>query len=72
MQAAVFLRDLSVHMNGFANVQPFMWEVQRMIVEGTVDPTRFFTHHFQLNETDKAFRVFGEKEDGVLKVMIHP
>jgi alcohol dehydrogenase len=70
--ADVFLRDLSVHMNGFANVQPFMWEAQRMLVEGITDPSRLFTHHFRLDETGEAFRVFGEKEDGVLKVMIHP
>jgi alcohol dehydrogenase len=70
--ADVFLRDLSVHMNGFANVQPFMWEAQRLLLTGVVDPSRFFTHRFRLDETGKAFQVFGEKADGVLKVLIQP
>lgn len=70
--ADVFLRDLSVHMNGFANVQPFMWEAQRVLLEGTLDPSKLFTHRFRLEETGEAFRAFGEKDDGVLKVMIRP
>jgi alcohol dehydrogenase len=70
--ADVFLRDLTVHMNGFANVQPFMWEAQRIMLEKLVDPAKFFTHHFSLSETRKAYQLFGEKEDGVLKVVIRP
>jgi alcohol dehydrogenase len=70
--ADVFLRDLTVHMNGFANVQPFMWEAQRLMLEELIDPTKFFTHHFPLAETRKAYQLFGEKEDGVLKVVIRP
>lgn len=68
----VFLRDISLHMNGFANVWPFMWESQRTILEDTLDPSGFFTHRFKLDETGEAFRVFGEKEDGVHKVLIQP
>jgi len=68
----VFLRDLTVHMNGFANVQPFMWEAQRMMLDGVVEPAKFFSHRFSLEQAGEAFRLFGEKADGAHKVLITP
>lgn len=70
--ADVFLRDLTVHMNGFANVQPFMWEAHRLLLEGVVDPRPLFTHHFPLAQVGEAYRLFSDKLDGVLKVVIRP
>ncbi|RAQ94157.1 alcohol dehydrogenase [Thermogemmatispora tikiterensis] len=70
--ADVFLRDLSLHMNGFANVQPFMWEAQRLILTGVIDPSRLFSHRFRLDEVSDAFRIFNNKEQEVLKVLIAP
>ena len=70
--ADVFLRDISVHMNGFANVQPFMWEAQRLMLEGVVDPAPLFTHTFSLEQVGEAYRVFNDKLDGVMKVLIQP
>lgn len=70
--ADVFLRDISLHMNGFANVQPFMWEAQRLLLEDVVDVSSLFTHRFALKQADEAFRVFADKEDGVHKVLIQP
>jgi len=68
----VFLRDISLHMNGFANVQPYMWEAARLLSEGVVDVSKLFTHRFTLAQADEAFRVFADKEDGVHKVLIQP
>ena len=70
--ADVFLRDISLHMNGFANVQPFMRESLRMVERGIVDPTTLFSHEYALNQVDEAFLVFNEKRDKVQKVLIHP
>lgn len=70
--ADVFLRDITLHMNGFANVQPFMWEALRMLERGVVDPSRYFTHNFSLSDIDRAFSVFHQKTDGAMKLLIRP
>jgi threonine dehydrogenase-like Zn-dependent dehydrogenase len=70
--ADVFLRDITLHMNGFANVQPYMWESLRLMERGVVDPSQYFTHEFALDDVDKAFKLFFEKADGANKVLIRP
>ncbi len=68
--ADVFLRDISLHMNGFANVQPYMWESLRLMERGVINPASLFTHEYKLDDVDKAFKTFYEKSDNVLKVML--
>ena len=70
--ADVFLRDISLHMNGFANVKPYMWEALRLLERGTVDPREYFTHDYRLEDVGSAFRTFHGKADGVVKVLIRP
>ncbi len=70
--ADVFLRDITLHMNGFANVQPFMWESLRMMERGIVNPQEYFSHTFALSDVDKAFSLFNQKADGAMKMLIRP
>lgn len=70
--ADVFLRNISLHMNGFANVQPHMWEALRLMERGVVRPEAYFSHTFSLDDIDKAFALFHEKADGALKMLIRP
>lgn len=70
--ADVFLRDITLHMHGFANVQPLMWECLRMLENDVVDPRPLFTHEFGLNDIDAAFRTFDAHAGGALKVLIRP
>ncbi|MER3439202.1 MAG: alcohol dehydrogenase [Chloroflexota bacterium] len=70
--ADVFFRDITLHMHGFASVYPLMWEAQRLILEGVVNPEPLFTHRFTLDQVGEAYTVFGDKLDGVLKVLIQP
>jgi alcohol dehydrogenase len=70
--ADVFLRDITLHMNGFANVQPFMWESLRMMERGVVNPQEYFTHSFSLADIGTAFSVFDAKSDGAMKMLITP
>jgi threonine dehydrogenase-like Zn-dependent dehydrogenase len=37
-----------------------------------VDLSPLITHHFPLNEIGEAYRIFGERRDGVMKVAITP
>jgi alcohol dehydrogenase len=70
--ADVFLRDITLHMNGFANVQPHMWEALRMLERGVVKPQDYFSHSFSLSDVDKAFSTFHQKADGAMKMLILP
>lgn len=70
--ANVFLRNITLHMNGFASVQPFMAEALELMACGLVDPLSYFTHTFPLARIDDAFRTFAEKRDGAMKVLIRP
>jgi alcohol dehydrogenase len=70
--ADVFLRDITLHMNGFANVQPYMWESLRMMERGIVNPQEYFSHTFALSDVDKAFSLFDRKADGAMKMLIRP
>lgn len=70
--ADVFLRNITLHMNGFANVQPFMWEGLRMMERGIIQPQEYFSHTFALKDVDKAFSTFHHKLDGAMKMLIRP
>ena len=70
--ADVFLRNISLHMNGFANVQPYMWESLRLLERGVVRPQDYFTHTFALDDIDKAFGMFHQKDDRAMKVLLRP
>jgi alcohol dehydrogenase len=70
--ADVFLRDISLHMNGFANVQPFMWEGLRLMERGVLDPSNYFSHEFSLGDIDKAYKTFFDKSDNAMKMLIRP
>ena len=70
--ADVFLKDISLHMNGFANVQPYMWESLKLMERGVIDPSTLFSHEYKLANIDQAFKTFYEKTDNVLKVLVRP
>lgn len=68
----VFLRDITLHMNGFANVQPHMWEALRLMERGVVNPEGYFSHTFSLTDVDKAFATFHGKTGEAMKMLIRP
>jgi alcohol dehydrogenase len=70
--ADVFLRNISLHMNGFANVQPDMWEALRLMERGVIDAESYFSHTFALTEIARAFDIFHHKKDGAMKMLIRP
>ena len=45
-------------------------EILRLIQEGKIDTTPLLTHRFPLRDIEKAYRLFEQKEDGVIKVAI--
>ena len=47
-------------------------EILRLIEEGKIDTTPLITHRFPLNEIEKAYEIFENRLDGVIKIAITP
>ena len=45
-------------------------EILNLIEQGKIDTTPLITHRFPLNEIEEAYRIFENKQDGVIKVAI--
>ena len=46
-------------------------EVLNLISQGKIDTTPLITHRFPLSRIDEAYRLFENKEDGVIKIAIY-
>ena len=46
-------------------------EVLGLIEKGLIDTTPLITHSFPLSEIDEAYRIFENREDGVIKVAVY-
>ena len=46
--------------------------VERLIEQGRIDTTTLITHRYTLLEIERAYRLFENREDGVIKVAIRP
>ncbi len=49
-----------------------MRRLMNVVRSGRFDPTPLITHTFRLDQIKDAYRLFGERTDGVLKVAIRP
>lgn len=47
-------------------------EILRLIEAGQLDTTPLLTHRFPLNRIEEAYRLFEERRDGVIKVVLTP
>ena len=45
-------------------------EILRLIGQGKIDTTPLITHRFPLGRIGEAYRIFGNKQDGVIKVAV--
>lgn len=66
-----FMKDLTLR-TGLVPV-PELWpELVPLVVAGRLAPEQVFTHRMGLSEAAEAYRLFAEREDGVLKVLLDP
>ena len=47
-------------------------QILALIEQGKIDTTPLITHRFRLEEIEKAYRVFENKLDGVIKIALSP
>ncbi|MFD2332818.1 zinc-dependent alcohol dehydrogenase [Cohnella sp. GCM10020058] len=67
----MFERNLTVKM-GQAPAIHYMPKLFDMIVSGEFDPTEIVTHRVPLEQASEAYKIFNDKEDGCIKVVLKP
>jgi threonine dehydrogenase-like Zn-dependent dehydrogenase len=68
---AVMNRSLTIK-SGQAHVQRYMRPLLERIQRGEIDPSFVITHRLPLHEAPRAYRMFRDKEDNCLKVVLKP
>lgn len=58
--------------SGQTHVQKYMDELMSLIAEGEFDPSFIITHRLKLEDGPEAYKKFRDKEDGCIKVVMHP
>ena len=53
-------------------MKKFYHKLLQMIEDGTIDPSFVITHRMKLDDAPEAYRMFREKEDGCIKVVMTP
>jgi threonine dehydrogenase-like Zn-dependent dehydrogenase len=58
--------------SGQTHVQRYMGPLLQLIESGKIDPSFIITHTLPLSEAPNAFRMFRDKEDSCVKVVLKP
>ena len=67
----LFNRNITLKM-GQAPVVHYMPELYRQIKQGEIDPTDIITHRIPLADTENGYRIFNDKEENCIKVVVKP
>jgi threonine dehydrogenase-like Zn-dependent dehydrogenase len=68
---AAFGKGLTLKM-GQTHVQKYVGALLEKIAAGEIDPAYIITHRMPLAEAPGAYKVFNEKEDECIKVVLTP
>lgn len=66
-----FTRNITVKA-GQAPVIHYMPELYNMVEQGKVDPTDIITHNVPLKQAEKMYKMFNDRADGCIKVVMKP
>jgi threonine dehydrogenase-like Zn-dependent dehydrogenase len=68
---SVMNRSITVH-TGQTHVQKYMGPLLEMIERGDIDPGFVITHEMPLEDAAEAYKIFHDKVDGCIKVVLKP
>ena len=68
---AVVNKALTIR-SGQTHVQRYMKPLLQLIEKGSIDPGFVVTHRFGLEEAPRAYRMFRDKQDSCIKVVLKP
>jgi threonine dehydrogenase-like Zn-dependent dehydrogenase len=58
--------------SGQTHVHRYMRPLLERIQQGEIDPSFIITHRLRLDDAAEGYRIFGNKEDECLKVVLAP
>jgi threonine dehydrogenase-like Zn-dependent dehydrogenase len=68
---AAFAKGLTFRM-GQTHVHRYLRPLLARIEKGEIDPSFVITHKLKLDQAPEAYRIFREKQDGCIKVVLNP
>ena len=68
---SVMNRSLTIR-SGQAHVQRYMRPLLDRITNGDIDPSFVITHHLPLEKAPDGFRMFNDKQDDCIKIVLKP
>jgi threonine dehydrogenase-like Zn-dependent dehydrogenase len=68
---AVMNRSLTIK-SGQTHVQRYMRPLLERVQKGEIDPSFIITHHLPLDESPHGYKMFRDKEDDCMKVVLKP
>ena len=68
---AAFSKALTFRM-GQTSVHKYIRPLMRLIEQGKIDPTFVITHRLSLKDAPAAYRLFDQKQDQCVKVVLRP
>lgn len=68
---AAFAKGLTLKM-GQTHVQRYLPHLLRLVLENKIDPSFLITHRVPLSQAPEAYRMFRDKENGCVKVVLDP
>ncbi|MEC2076442.1 zinc-dependent alcohol dehydrogenase [Metabacillus fastidiosus] len=66
-----FSRNITIKM-GQAPARHYMPHLYEQIINGHIDPTKIITHKLALEEAPHGYKIFNNKEDNCIKVILKP
>ncbi|HAM81113.1 zinc-dependent alcohol dehydrogenase [Ornithinibacillus bavariensis] len=66
-----FSRNITLKM-GQAPARHYMPHLYDMIINEEIDPTKIITHRLPLDDATHAYKIFNDKEDNCIKVVLKP
>jgi threonine dehydrogenase-like Zn-dependent dehydrogenase len=68
---AVFAKGLTLRA-GQTHVHRYMKPLLKRIVDGEIDPSMIITHRMSLDDAERGYRMFQNKEDQCIKIVMKP
>ncbi|MGH8170902.1 MAG: hypothetical protein ACRETJ_10235, partial [Steroidobacteraceae bacterium] len=68
---AVVNKALTVR-SGQTHVQRYLKPLLELVAKGTIDPSFVVTHRLRLEDAPRAYRMFRDKQDSCIKVVLKP
>ena len=68
---AVFAKGLTLRA-GQTHVHRYMQPLLQRIVDGEIDPSSIITHRMTLDDAERGYRIFQNKEDQCIKIVMKP